>query len=331
MIFHPLILALLTASGLTSYLTLYASVFGVQILRSWDLRSGSELQLRLERKTYLVSTVLAFVFSTELLSLFLFVYTADRLHTFFVGAMCAAGTLNVNGWGYPALLLKTLNFVLAGVWLILNAADVRGFDYPLTKKKYRFLLALTPLILGETVLLATFFIKLKPDITTSCCGSLFGPSGGSAIAGLVALPVAPMKAVFSMSMLLAIGAGVHFLLRRRGGVAFAALSGLNLVISLMAILSFISVYFYELPSHHCPFCLLQEAYGFLGYPIYLAVLGGGICGLGVGLLSPFRKVASLTDVIPALQWRLALAAVISLLLFAVIVVHRLAVSNLVMP
>ncbi len=179
-IFHPLILALLVASGLTGFLVLYASVFGVQILRRWDLRSGSELQLGLERKTYLISTLLAFVFSIELLSLFLFVFTADALHTFFVGAMCAAGTLHVNGFGYPALLLKMGNFVLAGIWLILNAADIRGYDYPLTKKKYGFLLVLTPLILAETVLQTAFFLKMKPDITTSCCGSLFSSSGNSA-------------------------------------------------------------------------------------------------------------------------------------------------------
>ncbi len=331
MIFHPLILALIVASGLTSFLVLYASVFGAQILRRWDLRSGSEVQLGLERKTYLISTLLAFVFTAELLSLFLFVFTADRLHTFFVGAMCAAGTLHVNGFGYPALLLKLLNFVLAGTWLILNAADIRGYDYPLTKKKYGLLLALTPLILAETVLQTAFFLKMKPDITTSCCGSLFGSSGTSVAADLASLPAPAMKAVFGLSLLLTLLAGVYFLLQGRGGFLLAALSGANLILSLLAILSFMSIYFYELPSHHCPFCIVQKSYGFIGYPIYLAVLGGAICGLGVGLLNPFRKVASLAAVIPPLQRKLALAAIISLLVFAAIVGHRLAASNLNLP
>jgi len=330
MIFHPLILALLVASGLTSFLVLYASVFGAQILRRWDLQSGSEVQLGLERKTYLISTLLAFVFTSELLSLFLFVFTADKLHTFFVGAMCAAGTFNVNGFGYPALLLKTFNFVLAGTWLILNAADIRGYDYPLTKKKYGFLLALTPLILAETFLQTAFFLKMKPDITTSCCGSLFGSSGSSVATDLASLPVPTMKAAFGLSLLLTLAAGLYFMIKSRGGYVFAALSGVNLIVSLLAILSFISIYFYELPSHHCPFCILQKSYGFIGYPIYLAVLGGGICGLGVGLLNPFRKVASLAEVIPPLQRKLALAAVILLLVFAAIVGHRLAVSNLIL-
>lgn len=331
MIFHPLILALTVASGLTAFLVLYASSFAAQILRRWDPGSGSEIQLVLERKTYLISTLLAFVFTSELLSLFLFIYTADALHTFFVGAMCAAGTLHVNGFGYPTQLLKMVNFILAGLWLILNAVDNRGFDYPLIRKKYAFLLVVAPLIVTEAVLQTLFFLRLKPDITTSCCGSLFSSAGNSRISDLAALPVSQMKVVFGLSMLLTFAAGLFFYFRRRGGYLFAALSGANLVISLLAVLSFISIYFYELPSHHCPFCILQKAYSFLGYPIYLAVLGGGICGLGVGLLNPFRKVGSVASVIPVFQRRLALAALVFLLVFAAIVIHRLAVSNLILP
>ena len=97
MIFHPLVIALYVASVLTSFMVLYASCFGVQILRRWDLHSGSETQLGLERKTYLISTLLAYVFGSQLLSLFLYIFTADHLHALFVGAMCAAGSLYVNG------------------------------------------------------------------------------------------------------------------------------------------------------------------------------------------------------------------------------------------
>ena len=134
-----------------------------------------------------------------------------------------------------------------------------------------------------------------------------------------------------MSLLLTLAAGLYFLLKGRGGYLLAGLSGVNLVVSLLAILSFISIYIYELPSHHCPFCILQKSYAFIGYPIYLAVLGGAICGLGVGALNPFRKTASLAAVIPPLQRKLALGAVISVLVFAALVGCRLAASNLVLP
>src|SRR3972149_261257 len=100
MIFHQAILALLIGSVLICFLLLYSAYYGIQILRRWDLPSGSELQLSLERRTYLLSTMIAYAFGFQLLSLFLFIYTADHLSPLFVGAMCAAGTLNVNGWGY---------------------------------------------------------------------------------------------------------------------------------------------------------------------------------------------------------------------------------------
>jgi hypothetical protein len=172
-IFHPAILALYASSALIAFMVLYSAFYGVQILRGWNIESGSERQLILERKTYLISTLLAYLLGFELLSLFLYVFTVDQLHTLFVGAMCAAGTLYVNDYGYPALILKVVNFLLAGLWLILNYTDNRGYDYPLIRKKYMFLLIMAPLILAEVILQANYILRLKPDIITSCCGSLF--------------------------------------------------------------------------------------------------------------------------------------------------------------
>ena len=51
MIFHPAIIALYVSSVLISFMVLYSSFHGLQILRRWDIKSGSELQLVLERKT----------------------------------------------------------------------------------------------------------------------------------------------------------------------------------------------------------------------------------------------------------------------------------------
>ncbi|HSA97317.1 MAG TPA: hypothetical protein VLJ16_14800, partial [Acidobacteriota bacterium] len=234
MIFHPLILALLTASLVTGFLVVYASVFGAQILRRWDLRSGSELQLGLERKTYLVSTLLGYAFTAEILSLALFVFTADRLHTFFAGAMCAAGTLKVNAFGYPALLLKGVNAVLAGVWLILNAADNRGFDYPLVRKKYAWLLAASPLILAEIGLQAAYFLKLDPDIITSCCSTLFSEGGSSVGSDLASLPLAPMRVLFFAGVLLSAGLAGTLFRTGRGGVLLGVSSAGTFVITLLA-------------------------------------------------------------------------------------------------
>ena len=133
MFFKPGIIALFISSLLISGMLLYASFTGALILRYWDIKSGSETQLRLERKTYLVSTIVGYAFVFQLISFFLFIYTADALHPFFTGAMCAVGTLNVNQWGFPLVILKLITFLLAGLWLILNFADNRGTIIPSSK------------------------------------------------------------------------------------------------------------------------------------------------------------------------------------------------------
>ncbi len=128
MVFTPAILALFTGSLITTGLLVGGALAGVEILLHWDLSDGSERQIKLERRTYLISTCVAYAVAFELISLFLFIYTADSLHGFFVGAMCAAGSLNANQWGYRAIAFRIVNFLLAGLWLIVNYTDNKGFD-----------------------------------------------------------------------------------------------------------------------------------------------------------------------------------------------------------
>ena len=330
MIFHPSILALYVSSILIAFVVFYAAFYGVQILRRWNIESGSEGQLILERKTYLISTLLTYLLGFELLSLFLYVFTADRLHTFFVGAMCAAGTLYVNDYGYPALILKVVNFLLAGLWLILNYTDNRGYDYPLIRKKYMFLLIMAPLILAEVILQANYFLRLRPNIITSCCGSLFSAGENGFTSEIVALPTIPMKAAFYLSVTLTVASGACFYRKGRGGYLFSSMSAVTLIVSFASILSFISPYFYELPTHHCPFCILQREYGYIGYPLYIMLFGGGISGMGTGVLMPFREIKSLCETVPSIQKRLAFISVILFLLFTGVVTFGMIFSNLVM-
>jgi hypothetical protein len=330
MIFHPAIIALYTASLLIGFMIVYSAFYGIRIQRKWDIRSGSDLQLVLERRTYLISTILTYVFAFELVSFFLYIYTADHLHTLFVGAMCAAGTLKVNGYGYPALILKMVNFMLAGLWLIMNYADNRAYDYPLIKKKYLLLLLITPLVLAEVFLQTRYFLLLRPNIITSCCGTLFS-SGSDTLAGDIAtLPPVPMELGFYLSMAANVAAGFHFYLKNRGGYLFGGLSALHFVISVTAVLSFISPYFYELPTHHCPFCILQREYGYIGYPLYGALFGSAVTGMGVGMLMPFRNIKSLKETLPSFQKKLALVSLILALIFVAVVTYRMVFTDFVL-
>ena len=231
MIFDPSVLALLSGSFLVVAILLYASWYGIQILRRWDIRSGSELQLGLERRTYLISTIMAYALGFQLLSLFLFVYTADRLSSLFPGAMCAVGTMNVNRWGYPTLILKIVNFLAAGVWLIINSTDNSAYDYPLIKKKYLLLLPITALICLEAALQTSYFLRLKPDIITSCCGALFSAASQGA-ARIVVLPWKPVAASFYFAMALTVASGLFSYLKGKRRISvqpfqFRAVRGLH--------------------------------------------------------------------------------------------------------
>ncbi len=330
MIFHPTIIALYGGSILVSFLILYSASYAIQILRRWDLQSGSELQLKLERKTYLVSTLLAYVFGFELLSFFLYIFVADQIHNFFIGAMCAAGSLYVNAYGYPALIVKLVNFLLAGSWLILNYVDNKGYDYPLIRKKYRFFLLLVPLILFEMVLQANFFLRLDPEIITSCCGTLFSTGTNSLPSEVLPFLGEPATVVFYTTVLSTVVCGGYFFIKGRGAYLFAGLSALAFATSVVSIFSFISLYIYELPTHHCPFCMLQGEYGFIGYPLYLLLLGGVITGIGVGVLMPFKGIHSLSGALPSIQRRLAMTSSVCFLIFAGIVTVRILLSNLIL-
>jgi hypothetical protein len=322
-ILHPATLALLMTALIVSAMGIYAGYYGVRILQHWDLGSGSELQLDLERRTYLISVILSYTLVFQILSLFLYIFTADNLHSQFTGAMCAAGSLGVNSYGYPVLILKIVNCLLAGVWLIINHVDTRGYDYPLIKTKYGLLNILAPLILLEAVLQFAYFLNLKADVITSCCGSLFSSDKHSIAGEIAGLPNGPMQLAFFGMMLVTVAAGVLFYVKGKGGYLFSFLSSLTFVVAAASLVSFICLYFYELPSHHCPFCILQKEYGYVGYALYATLLGGGVCGLGVGALMPFISHPSLSRVIPLIQRRLALVTLALYLLFTLIVSWRM--------
>lgn len=327
MVQHPAIIALIGSSLLICAMMVYAGGYGVKILRHWDLHSGSEEQLALERRTYLISVILGYALLFQVLSFFLFIYTADSLHRLFVGAMCAAGSLNANAFGYPALLLKTTNCILSGVWLLLNGVDAKGYDYPLIRPKYTLLFILTLLLSMETVVQFLYFNGLHADVITSCCGSLFSSDKRDLAGDLAGAPLRQSMLFFGLSLVACGGSGSYFLLRRKGGYIFSLCGSIFFIAAVTATISFISLYFYELPTHHCPFCILQREYGHVGYLLYGSLLGGVIGALGVGILEPFKSLPSMKTIIPRTQQGLALAAMGLFSIFSGTVAVRISTTS----
>ncbi|HLO79160.1 MAG TPA: hypothetical protein VK196_22100, partial [Magnetospirillum sp.] len=327
----PAIIALLLASALAALVVVGSAPFAVRVLRCWDLSSGAQAQLVLERRTYLVATLLKIVMAAELAAMVLFVFNADRMAALFTGAMCAVGTLSVNGFGFPALGLKLAVFFAAAGWLVLDHLDCQGWDYPLIRVKYAALLAMAPLLMASAGVQAAYFLGLRADVITSCCSTLF--SGGGVTVTRNALAALPHG--WALALLVAALAGVGasggaFLRWGRGAPQHALLSALAFGVGLAAVVSTISVYVYELPHHHCPFCLLKREYGHVGYLLYGPLFLGTACGLGTAVAAAGRYRPSLSTAAPALARRLTLWSMGGFAVFAVMCAWLVARSHLVL-
>ena len=172
---------------------------------------------------------------------------------------------------------------------------------------------------------------MKADVITSCCGSLFSSERVEGLGSeIAALSPKTMLWAFYASVAMTIITGIHFYLRQRGGYLFSALAIITFLISITAIISVISLYIYEMPTHHCPFCILQKEYHYVGYLLYLALFGALVSGGGVAALISFRTIESLRAVIPALVRKLALASIVLYSVFTATVTYRIAVSHLIM-
>lgn len=332
MIFQPAIIALLLAASLSLTMLVIAAPFALQVIRHWDITSGSERQLKLERLTYLFSTLVAFVCVMQIAAALLFVFNADKLSVMFVGAMCAVGALNVNGYGFPALYAQLGLFFIATTWLAINHADSRARDYPLVKLKYALLIAALPLFALSLWLQLNYFLGLKADVITSCCGSMFSEGSPHLASEVAALEPRPAMLIFYGTLTAATGIALWHWRRRDDASGFATgLAALAAFIaSIAGILAFVSLYVYEHPHHHCPFCILKPEYDYQGYGLYLPLFAATAAGLGAGVLRFFSRRPSLSRVIPASTGRLAGIAAFGYLAFLVIASALIWRSNLIL-
>jgi len=289
-ILQPGVLALLLGALISVTLLAGGSLLGLRIARRWNPERADGEQLTLERRGWLVASLVQWAVAFEVLSLLLFLYTADDLHPLFAGAMCATGTLNANPVGWHLLWIKLLLFLTGSLWWVANRLDLRVPEVPLTRAKYLALWLLLLLAGADLAVMAVYFAGLKPEIITSCCGSLFSTGGQGLAPELAALPMRPMIIAFYVSG--GVLMGIWLLCLRFTGGVWRTLLALNTLtfgaVALASVVAFISVYFYRLPTHHCPFDLLQGRYGYVGYPLYILLFGTLLCGLVPQLLILLR-------------------------------------------
>ena len=330
MLLSPAIMALVGVSVVVTLLMLLAAAFAIQVLRFWDISSGSERQLNLERRTYLISTILTYAFVAELVSLLLFIYNAEEMSSQFVGAMCATGVININGYGWPTLFLKVAIFFSGAAWLMLNALDNKGYDYPLVKMKYGLLLFIVPMMVAELAVQLLYFLNMDPDVITSCCGALFTPESTGVAAEVSAVEPATAMIALIVSGVATLLSGSWYLLKQKGGSLYAGLSVTSFVVALVAIVSCVALYIYEHPHHHCPFCILKPGHDFMGYYLYIPLFAATALALGIGITAPWRNIPSLAKVVVSDTRRFTWLSLIFFVLFYAVAAYAVASSNLTM-
>lgn len=320
MFFHPAILALLLAS-LASVLVLTALLpTAVSTWRHWDVASASERQLSLERRSVLFATLVRGVALLQALALLLAVFNADAMAVMFVGAMCAVGTLGFNDWGFPMLWAMVASFFASQAWLALDALDQSRRDLPLVPVKQAGVFVLLPLAVAVFWLQWKYFGGLRADVITSCCGSLFsdaGPSDGTG-SRLATLSPQVSMAIYFGALLLA-AAGALWQWRRPGGFgAFVVAAGgiAGWVAGVAGVIAVISLYVYEDPLHHCPFCLLKADYGYVGYFVYVPLFVATGAALSSAALQACVAKPGLEQAAPAASARQAGAAALGYVIAA---------------
>ncbi len=267
----PEVLINLLADSILFFLLLIAFIAALQIVLYFDPSQDTPLQYRLQKRSYLVAILIAYVLFLKILLFFYFIYTLDYLSNVIPGAMCAAGVVTANAYGVWLVLIKLFNLYLFSFWLLLHTQDEARCDYALTKRKFAYFVAMYVTVCVEYLLEWFYFGALDVNKIVSCCGVLFNPIAHSGLFGL--LLQIPWQASVGLFYLFF---ALFFLVR---GLLFRLLHFLWIFVSILAIIQFFSPYIYELPTHHCPFCMLQKEYAFIGYFIYIALFLGTFFGM----------------------------------------------------
>jgi len=268
-----------------SLLYLYALSISIRIVRHWDILSTDHRQLMLERRALLAATAIRHGLWIQVMSLVLFYMTLESVSEVIPGAMCATGALQASDYGFPALYFKIAVSMLCVVWISIHSVDSRLEDYRLTPLKFKLIFILVPLVLADFTFQSLYFLDLDPEIISSCCGVVFEIEGEGLGASMASLPPYPMMLAFygTAPALLLLGLSSARKATPEGYYVYSALGILFFVLSVLAVISFISPYVYEAPTLHCPFCLMRKEYHYLGYPLYLLLFGAFLLSLLPGL------------------------------------------------
>ncbi len=250
-------------------LMLLAQVNIITILHSWDFEASSTLQYNLEKKNYLVNTILYFTVSTKIILFIFFAQSLDSLAGVVPGAMCSAGVVGANGYGNLLLLLKLVLIFGLGLWLIVNKYDLLASNFPYLKKKYWLFSALLVGIVAEFIIEIIYFSNIPLSVPVFCCSVVFQAPK---------LPFGYTQ-TFLVSLFYLLFFVIVVLNTLKHSLATFLCNALFLFVAYYAITYFFGLYIYEMPNHKCPYCMLQKEYYYIGYAIWGTLFLGVFFGM----------------------------------------------------
>ncbi len=278
------VLVYLLSESLLWFLLAIAFGISIHILLRWDFDSSSQEQYVLERRAYLVMTIILISFVIKFLLLPFFIFTIDHLSDLLPGAMCAAGVISANSYGLTLLFLKLLILFLLLLWMAINHYDLEAKDYPWFRLKGWLFVLIFALLSVELWMDWAYFLHIDLNRAVSCCSTLFGQLEGENPLpfGLDTPKLLLLFYLLYALILISVIANQYWL-----EIIAYTLFGF---VAYYGVVYFFGTYIYELPTHKCPFCMMQRPYYYVGYLIWGTLFGGVFLGLIAALLRVSLKL-----------------------------------------
>ncbi len=284
MILIPEVLTILILNVIFTIFSAIAFFLSIRIFLKWDINSSSPLQYTLEKQSYLTATIIKYIFMIKVPLFLFFIFTLDKISNILTGAMCGAGVVDATDYGNYLFILKIINLYIFAYWLALHNEDMKHENQPYTKVKFGFFIVAFFLFLSEIVIEGVMFGSIDLDEIVSCCGTIYSSSTGSYISQIFAMSPTLLVGLFYGIFTLIL---IFFFLKRN--YAFAITNIFFILISIITLITFFGTYIYELPSHHCPFCLLQSDYYYVGYLLYTLLFTGTFYGIAAGFIPTSKE------------------------------------------
>ena len=169
----PEILTIYILDLLFLFFATIAFILSLQIIKSWNFDANSKLQYSLEKKSYLGSTIIRYMFYIKLPLFLFFIFTLDKISFILPGAMCGAGVVNANEYATVLLFLKLVNLYLFAYWIVLDKQDMLDELQKHLKQKFTIFIALFTLLISEIVLEYIMFSSIDVKDVVDCVVQFF--------------------------------------------------------------------------------------------------------------------------------------------------------------